>query len=76
MMVCPFGAISFDPIGKRVFKCDQCGGEPICVRFCETEALQYVDVTAVRARKSWDRAQKLSEVVRYFNPEMARIDQV
>lgn len=76
MSVCPFGAMSFDPVGKKMFKCDQCGGEPACVKFCETQALQFVDVTAVRTRKSWDRAQKLSEIVRYYNPEMSRIDQI
>jgi len=63
MMVCPFGAMSFDPVGKRVLKCDQCGGDPICVKFCETKALQYVDVTAVSLKKSWEGAQKLSELV-------------
>jgi len=73
MVVCPFGAMSFDPVGKKMFKCDQCGGEPVCVKFCETKALQYVDVTDVRVRKSWESAQKISDVVRKLVPEMASV---
>jgi len=71
MLVCPFGAMSFDPVGKKIFKCDQCGGDPICVKFCETKALQYVDVTAVSSRKSWEGAQKFSELMQKFARELA-----
>ncbi len=42
MMLCPFGAPSYDPVEKRVVKCDQCGGNPACVEACDTHALQYV----------------------------------
>ena len=34
---CPFGAIS--QWNGEVIKCDLCGGEPQCVKFCETGAL-------------------------------------
>jgi Fe-S-cluster-containing hydrogenase component 2 len=30
---CPYGAIRVTPDGS-VLKCDLCGGEPMCVRFC------------------------------------------
>jgi len=30
---CPYGAINVAPDGA-VLKCDLCGGEPMCVRFC------------------------------------------
>ncbi len=40
---CPFGGMSIDPIAEKTIKCDLCGGEPQCVRFCETEAIQYGD---------------------------------
>ncbi len=33
--VCPFGAMAFNSIGRKVFKCDLCGGDPQYVRFCE-----------------------------------------
>ena len=39
MFVCPFGAISIDD-GYMV-KCDLCGGDPQCVKWCPTEALEF-----------------------------------
>ena len=42
MTVCPFGAISYDKDRRQVMKCELCGGDPQCVRFCQTGALQFV----------------------------------
>ena len=39
---CPFGAIRLTPENK-VIKCDLCGGEPECVKICETEAIQFAE---------------------------------
>jgi Fe-S-cluster-containing hydrogenase component 2 len=35
---CPFGAI---PVGQEgdIFKCDLCGGDPLCVRYCPPRPL-------------------------------------
>jgi carbon-monoxide dehydrogenase iron sulfur subunit len=57
---CPFGAMSFDVIAKKVIKCDLCGGDPQCVRFCEIGALEYVDADRVSVFKKRDAAQRLS----------------
>jgi len=38
---CPFGAIV--QLESKVIKCELCGGEPRCIRFCETGALEYVN---------------------------------
>ncbi len=39
--VCPFAGPVFSASEKRVVLCDHCGGEPICVSVCPTEALHY-----------------------------------
>lgn len=39
---CPFGAMNYTPIDRRVFKCDLCGGDPQCVRFCDKKAVDYI----------------------------------
>ena len=44
VMACPFGAISFFSKAKAV-KCDLCGGEPECVKFCFYDCLQFVELT-------------------------------
>ncbi|MBU8912054.1 MAG: 4Fe-4S binding protein [Desulfobacterales bacterium] len=41
--VCPFGAMDFNSIDRKVFKCDVCDEDPWCVRFCEVRAVEYVD---------------------------------
>ncbi|NIA10836.1 MAG: 4Fe-4S dicluster domain-containing protein [Nitrospiraceae bacterium] len=40
IQACPFNAMLWDPIQKRVIKCDLCAGEvPACVDACPTGAL-------------------------------------
>jgi len=57
--VCPFGAMSFNSIDRKVIKCDICDGDPQCVRFCEVKALEFVDAGDVSVLKKKDAAQKL-----------------
>jgi Fe-S-cluster-containing hydrogenase component 2 len=35
--------MQFNEERGQTFKCDLCGGDPQCVRFCETKAIDYVD---------------------------------
>ena len=61
--VCPFGAMNYNPIDRRVVKCDLCDGDPQCVRFCEIEAVTYVDAGDVSIAKKQAAAQRLSAAV-------------
>ena len=38
---CPFGAMDYDLVGHKVIKCDLCGGDPQCVRFCDAKAVRF-----------------------------------
>ena len=38
---CPFGCSLLDEQHELVVKCDLCGGDPACARFCPTKALEY-----------------------------------
>ncbi len=58
--VCPFGAMSFDTVGKKVIKCDLCDGEPTCALFCDVKALDYVDAKRISASKKRDAAKRFS----------------
>jgi Fe-S-cluster-containing dehydrogenase component len=51
LQACPFGAISYDFSKKELIKCQFCDGDPACVKFCETKALQFVDVSDANLRK-------------------------
>jgi len=58
--VCPFGAMGFNVIDKKVFKCDLCEGEPQCVHFCDVKAVEYVDANQINIIKKREAAQKQS----------------
>jgi len=52
VQVCPFGNVAYDAVSGNILKCDHCGGDPECVKFCPSKALEYVDDTlATRSRK-------------------------
>ncbi|MBW2470225.1 MAG: 4Fe-4S dicluster domain-containing protein [Deltaproteobacteria bacterium] len=44
---CPFGAMTFNPTDRKVFKCDLCDGDPQCVRFCEEKAVDFIEADKV-----------------------------
>jgi anaerobic carbon-monoxide dehydrogenase iron sulfur subunit len=44
MLACPFGNIHFDKINMVSRKCNLCKGEPNCVAYCISGALQYIRV--------------------------------
>lgn len=60
---CPFGAMGFDEIEKKVIKCDICDGEPLCVRFCDMKAIDYVDATTSNFEKMRDTSRNFAELM-------------
>lgn len=44
LAACPQSQISFHPEKKVAIKCDLCGGDPQCARFCPTGALSFVGI--------------------------------
>jgi Fe-S-cluster-containing hydrogenase component 2 len=40
---CEFGAMSMHPDRKKAFVCDLCGGQPACLEFCPTKAIDFVN---------------------------------
>jgi len=63
---CPFGAIGIDVIENKVIKCDLCDGDPLCVRFCEAGALEFVDASIANLRKKRTAALNFSELMKKF----------
>ena len=58
--ICPFGAMGYNVIDKRVFKCDLCDGDPQCVRFCDVNAVSLVDENDVSLLKTRSAAERIS----------------
>jgi Fe-S-cluster-containing hydrogenase component 2 len=59
--ICPFGAMNYNVIDKRVFKCDHCDGDPQCVRFCDVKAVDLVEQDDVSLLKTRSAAEKISQ---------------
>jgi carbon-monoxide dehydrogenase iron sulfur subunit len=61
-MVCPIGGVSMDPITNVAYKCDLCGGDPECVKYCDLEAITFIPKD--KADLFWKRvkSEKLYEL--------------
>lgn len=57
MLACPFGNIHFDKINMVSRKCNLCKGEPNCVAYCISGALQFTTVkdSCLNNRKIFNR---------------------
>ncbi len=42
---CPFGNLRLTPRSEIPVKCDLCGGDPTCAKFCPTKALSFSEVS-------------------------------
>lgn len=48
---CPFGNMTYSPRLKQVIKCDECGGDPQCVKLCPSSALEYKELDSNLERR-------------------------
>jgi carbon-monoxide dehydrogenase iron sulfur subunit len=69
--ICPFGCMLFDEENRKVFKCDLCDGDPICVRFCEHQAIQYLNAAQQSTLKQAAIAEKVSGIMHRIASAMA-----
>ncbi|MBU0497572.1 MAG: 4Fe-4S dicluster domain-containing protein [Candidatus Thermoplasmatota archaeon] len=42
-VLCPYNAIT--TLNSEIIKCDLCDGDPQCVKYCSTQAIQYLEET-------------------------------
>jgi Fe-S-cluster-containing hydrogenase component 2 len=64
LTACPYKAIFFDGIDDKVIKCDLCGGDPKCVRFCETRAIEFLEKDSAALQKKRDPLQELERLLK------------
>ncbi len=63
IVACPFGGLSMHPERHVVVKCDLCGGDPACVRYCPVGAIEYVRADRVGLARRRASAERLSELL-------------
>jgi carbon-monoxide dehydrogenase iron sulfur subunit len=64
ILACPFGAPLYDSVERVTVKCDYCDGDPQCVRFCEVDAIKYVDASQTSKDKQFNAAERLINALR------------
>jgi anaerobic carbon-monoxide dehydrogenase iron sulfur subunit len=61
---CPMGGAGYDAEAGVAYRCDLCDGDPTCVKFCHTKALQYIDAEKLQSRRMRSAAEKLYRAYR------------
>jgi len=61
---CPFGAMRWNSKSAHVFKCNLCHGDPQCVRFCYTKAVDYVAYGKLSTGRMRQAAEKYVKATR------------
>ena len=59
---CPFGNIAFSPLEKVAIKCELCDGNPECVLFCPTGALEWKEADTAMIYKKRKLSEKLQGI--------------
>lgn len=64
IQACPFGVITFNQKRKAVVICDLCGGDPMCVKHCPTEAIELVSLESLTYQQRKNAViNQLSEII-------------
>jgi len=61
VQACPFGHMNFNFNKGVAFKCDLCEGDPQCVKFCWTNAINYIPVELAIGTKRFEVASRIVE---------------
>jgi len=61
-LACPFGNIIYSSEDKAAVKCELCGGEPECINFCVTKALEFKEADTAMLYKKRALSEKLKEI--------------
>jgi len=70
--VCPFGGNSLDYVTHKPIKCDLCGGDPECVKYCIDKAIEYVPVTVFNVMKKKRSLEKISSLIELILPRATK----
>jgi Fe-S-cluster-containing dehydrogenase component len=55
--------MKYDERHKNVFKCDLCDGDPICVKFCQYDAIRYNEPEEMNYNKQLTVAERISDTI-------------
>jgi len=56
--ICPWGQETILIRNKKAYKCDLCNGDPYCVKFCTSKALEFLELNESTKKRKWELAEK------------------
>ena len=59
---CSLGNIHYNYRLKKIMKCNLCGADPLCAKYCPTRAIEYMDGTVSNLNKKRITASKFKEL--------------
>jgi Fe-S-cluster-containing hydrogenase component 2 len=59
---CLLGNISYNAVEQKIVKCNLCGGDPRCAKYCPKYAIEYLDADLVIINKKKAIAGKFKEL--------------
>lgn len=62
VQACPFGNTAYDAMKRGILKCDMCGGEPQCAKFCPSGAIVYSENSAGNLARRKATAEKFKDL--------------
>lgn len=60
IQACPFSHANFNQVRGVAFKCDQCAGEPQCVKYCWTGALAFEPLELLLSQRRQETASRIA----------------
>lgn len=57
---CPFEAIVHPPPAGKAVLCDECGGDPYCVKFCPTAAITWEEEDSAQHRRRLETGRRIA----------------
>ncbi len=63
VIACPLGGISLDTKMGTAVKCNLCGGDPLCARFCTYGAIEYLTEEEVTLKRKKEAVGKLATML-------------
>ena len=61
--ICPIDGIWIDAETGTAIKCEQCDGDPVCVKFCPSKAIKYLDYDKAVDTLKRTKTKKILELI-------------
>ena len=76
MAACSFSGIGHDAVDQTIIACDLCGGEPNCVRFCETKAIEFLEQDSIVVQDKNESLQEFRELIKLLVPGESKLKEL